>query len=119
MPSERAALTWVGARSTLRIHRPAPGVVVVTITGTDVGEHGDEPFAELMKDAALGSFELFVDARDSRGVALEVSGRWARWLAAHRASLRRVHMLAMSRLGAANDQVRQQLCGPAVRDARL
>jgi hypothetical protein len=51
-----------------------------------------------MKDAAAGSFELFVDARDSRGVALEVSGKWARWLAAHRKSLRRVHVLAMSRL---------------------
>ena len=98
MPPERADLTWEGAHSTLRIRRSAPGVVVIAMTGTDVGEHSDEVFAELTKDAAAGTFELFVDARDSHGIAVEVGSKWARWLATHRTSLREVHMLAVSRL---------------------
>jgi len=83
--------------SSLRIQRPARGVVVLVITGTDTGEFGDAPFIELATDVALGPFELFVDARESRGVAHDVSGRWARFLAARRASLRRVNMLTGSR----------------------
>jgi hypothetical protein len=81
----------------LSVERPAPAVVVLIITGTDIGEHGDGPFAELASDADAGPFELFVDARESRGVAMDVSGRWARWLAARRATLRRVNMLTGSR----------------------
>lgn len=83
--------------SSLRIQRPARGVVVLVITGTDTGEFGDAPFVELTADVAAGEFELFVDARESRAVALDVSGRWARFLAARRASLRRVNMLTGSR----------------------
>lgn len=89
--------TWQSPSSSLSIERPAPGVVVLVISGTDIGEHGDGPFAELASDADAGPFELFVDARASRGVALDVSGRWARWLAARRATLERVNMLTGSR----------------------
>jgi hypothetical protein len=90
---------WViqSSNSVLTIQRPAPGVVVVTVSGTDIGEHGDAPFTELVKDVEAGPFELFVDARQSRAVALDVSGSWARWLRSRRASLRRVNMLTASR----------------------
>jgi hypothetical protein len=98
MPPGRGDLTWGGVHSTLRIQRPAPGVVFIAMTGTELGEHGDELFAELTKDAAAGTFELFVDARHSHGIGVEVGSKWARWLATHRASLREVHMLAVSRL---------------------
>jgi len=97
MQSEPVTRVLQSTTSVLTIHRPARGVVVLTITGTDVGEHGDAPFAELVNDIAEGPFELFVDARQSRAVALDVSGTWAAWLRTQRASLRRVNMLTGSR----------------------
>jgi hypothetical protein len=83
--------------SSLSIQRPAPGIAVLVITGTDIGEHGDAPFLELAEAMGAGKLELFVDARESRAVALDVSGRWARWLGSRRASLERVNMLTGSR----------------------
>ena len=88
---------WQSTSSSLEIRRPAAGIVVLLVTGTDIGEHGDAPFAELAEDVNAGPFELFVDARESRAVALEVSGSWAKWLAASRAALVRVNMLTGSR----------------------
>jgi hypothetical protein len=85
------------ASSSLEIRRPARGVVVLVVTGTDIGEHGERPFDELARDVAAGPFELFVDARESRAVALDVSGSWARWLSARRDALVRVNMLTGSR----------------------
>jgi hypothetical protein len=86
-----------GRNSSVRIYRPAPRVVVMVLAGTDVGEHGNAPFAELSRDYEEGAFELFIDARDTRGVALDVSGGWARWMSERRDSLRRVNMLTGSR----------------------
>lgn len=97
-PSPRVTeLTWTAEHSTLSIRRPVPGVVVIVVTGTDVGQHGDGPFLALAEDLAGGPFELFVDARASRGVTIDVSAQWAVWLAGKRASLRAVHMLTGSR----------------------
>jgi hypothetical protein len=95
----RTAEEWSqqSASSSLEILRPARGVVVLVVTGTDIGEHGEGPFAELARDVAEGPFELFVDARESRAVALDVSGSWARWLSARRDALVRVNMLTGSR----------------------
>ena len=90
-------ISWEAPHSTLRLRRPARGLVVLVISGTDVGEHGDEPFVELENDLRAGPFELFVDARASRGVTIDVSGEWSRWLAKHKSSLRGVHMLTASR----------------------
>lgn len=92
------AIHFEGVHATLAIERPAPGVVVVRFTGRDVGEAGALPFAELNKDlAAHGAIALFVDARKVRGVSIDVSNEWARWLRRHRASLRTVSMLTGSR----------------------
>jgi hypothetical protein len=41
--------------------------------------------------------DLFIDARDVRGVSIEVSADWAGWLNAHRADLQSVTMLTGSR----------------------
>jgi hypothetical protein len=76
---------------------PRPGIVLVVITGTDIGEHGEAPFLELTKEVQPGPVELFVDARHAQGVTLDVSGRWARWLSSQRDCLRSVHMLTGSR----------------------
>lgn len=92
-----ADLRWQSPSSTLEIKRPARGIAVLVVTGTDIGEHGDGPFRELAKDVEAGAFELFVDARESQAVALDVSGDWARWLARHRERLVRINMLTGSR----------------------
>lgn len=89
-------ITWDGPHSTLRLRRPAPGLVVLVITGTDIGEHGTGPFEELARDLEAGPFTLFVDAKDSRGVTIEVSSDWCRWLGRHRSTLQGVHMLTGS-----------------------
>jgi hypothetical protein len=83
--------------SLLRFRRPRADVVVLTVTGKDVGEHGPSPFRELAKDVAAGPFHLFVDARAALGVTIEVSGEWGRWLMRQRSHLLSVHMLTGSR----------------------
>jgi hypothetical protein len=89
-------VTWEAPHSTLRLRRPAPGVVLLVITGTDIGEHGPGPFEELATDVQNGPFTLFVDAKRSRGVTIEVSSEWCRWLARHRHALAGIHMLTGS-----------------------
>jgi hypothetical protein len=96
-PPDVTEISWQGPHSTLRLRRPAPGVVLLVITGTDIGEHGSAPFEALALDALTGPFHLFVDARDSRGVTVDVSSEWRRWLSDHRSVLRSIHMLTGSR----------------------
>lgn len=87
-----------GRDCTLSIRRPAGAVVVVTLSGSDVGEFRDAPFRELEKDlAAHARVELFIDARRGKGASIHVSGEWAAWLGRHKARFRRVHMLTGSR----------------------
>ncbi len=97
MHRSAADVRWQSPSSSLEITRPAAGVVVLVVTGTDIGEHGEAPFGELANDIEAGVFELFVDARESRAVALDVSGVWARWLSRHRERLVRINMLTGSR----------------------
>jgi hypothetical protein len=87
-----------GIHCTLSIARPAPAVVVLTLTGRDVGELGDAPFAELEKDVAGSKpLELFIDARAGQGASIDVSGSWAAWLRANKGNLSQVTMLTGSR----------------------
>ena len=88
---------FAGVHCTLSV-RDYSGVVVMSISGTDIGEFGDAPMLELAKcvDGA-GPVELFIDARDVRGASIEVSGEWAEWLRAHKAHLRGINMLTGSR----------------------
>jgi hypothetical protein len=98
MPSRARVteITWEGPHSTLQLRRPAAGVVLLVISGTDIGEHGAGPFEELANDVQNPPFTLFVDAKNSRGVTIEVSSDWCRWLARHRQALLGVHMLTGS-----------------------
>jgi hypothetical protein len=96
-PPDLTEISWEGPHSTLRLRRPAPGVVLLVIIGTDIGEHGSAPFEALALDVLTGPFHLFVDARDSRGVTVDVSSEWRRWLSDHRSVLRSIHMLTGSR----------------------
>lgn len=87
-----------GVYCTMEIARPALGLVVVTITGSDVGEFGEAPFRELAADVAAGEpIDLFVDARSTQGASIDVSADWALWLRKHRGNLSRVTMITGSR----------------------
>jgi hypothetical protein len=91
-------IRFEGRHCQLAIRLFAAGVVVVRISGTDVGEFGEAPLHELSERLAGGeSIGLFIDARDVRGASIEVSGEWARWLRAHKVQLREVSMLTGSR----------------------
>ena len=82
---------------TLVIRRTAPNVVVVTISGRDVGELGDAPFQSLHKDIIKAPIDLFIDARATTGASIAVSHEWSQWLQRHRARLRTIHMLTGSK----------------------
>lgn len=87
-----------GIHCALAITRPAPGIAVVILSGTDVGEFADFPMRELSKDLArFGSIQLFIDARAVRGASVEVSSAWALWMITHRAQLTQISMLTGSR----------------------
>ena len=88
-----------GVHGSMRIERPAPGVVVMRIAGHDVGELGDAPFREVERALvdAGGPVELYVDARESAGVTTDVSGAWAGWLVRHKTKLAHVSMLTRSK----------------------
>lgn len=84
--------------STLSINTPAPGVVVLTVSGHDVGEFGSEPIKRLESGlAGREDFELYIDARRSQGVSVEVSSEWALWLGTNQSRFERIHMLTGSR----------------------
>jgi len=87
-----------GVHCTIAVSRPAERTVLVHITGLDVGELGDRPFAIL--DEVLGAggdFDLYIDAREARGPSVDVSARWASWLRSRRPRFHLVNMLTRSR----------------------
>jgi len=87
-----------GVHCSMAIEEPVPGVVLVTIEGTDTGEVGDAPFRALEPMLEGESpVELFIDARGARGPSIDVSSDWAVWLAGHRHQLLHVSILIGSR----------------------
>lgn len=99
MRSADNARLYEGTHATLQIVRPRPGVVVVVLEGSDVGEVGDAPFKLLERYVASDTpTELFIDARHGRGASVEVGTAWAMWLRRHRSRLRRVAMLTRTRV---------------------
>jgi len=78
--------------------RPAPGVLVVAITGYDKGQFGTAPFDEI--DSVLrvaAPLLLFVDARNAVGATVRVSEDWTGFLSRHAAELAHVHVLVGSK----------------------
>ena len=87
-----------GLHCTMAIDELAPGVVLVAIDGTDVGDLGDAPFAALAPMfESERRVELFIDASRARGPSIDVSNDWAVWLKRHRSKLRHASMLTSSR----------------------
>ncbi|HEY5934541.1 MAG TPA: hypothetical protein VIU61_07900 [Kofleriaceae bacterium] len=89
--------TFEGQHSTLVLTRPVHHVVVLTITGRDVGEAGGAPLRALDEELSQGPFTLFIDARKTLGAAIDVSNVWAQWLRTNRDRLHQIHMLTGSR----------------------
>jgi uncharacterized protein (DUF1786 family) len=91
-------LHYEGIHCNLTLQQPAPGLVVLRIAGSDVGEFGEAPMQALSGwlDGG-GPVDFFIDAREVRGASIEVSGDWALWLARNRERLRAVTMLTGSR----------------------
>lgn len=85
-----------GVHCAITIDEPAPGVVTVTIEGTDVGDLGDAPFAALAPRIERGDVELFIDASRARGPSIDVSTDWALWLSRNRSRLLHVSMITAS-----------------------
>lgn len=86
-------MVYEGIHCRLAIERPAPGVVVLRLSGSDVGEFGDAPMKELAKDLRQGASQLFIDARAVKGASIDVSNDWALWLRANRAAFTQISML--------------------------
>jgi hypothetical protein len=89
---------YSGVHCEFVIRRPSRGVVVLRITGTDVGELADAPMQGLDRCLEGGEpVHFFIDARDTRGASIEVSAEWAVWLSARKSHFRRISMLVGSR----------------------
>ena len=98
MVTPPAVIEYEAVHCRLAITRPALAIVVVVLSGSDVGEFGDLPMQEIAKDFdRFGSIELFIDARAVRGASIEVSSQWAFWMATHRLRFRDINMLTGSR----------------------
>jgi hypothetical protein len=97
-PEPRREVQYDGVHCTLSIQKPSPHVVVLRISGTDVGEFGDAPMLELNRHLDFANpVHLFIDARDVRGASIAVSGEWAKWLRSQKERLREISMLTGSR----------------------
>ena len=93
-----SAKIFDGVHVRLTLERAAPGVVLVKLSGYDVGELGDAPLKALEKEIETpGLIELYVDARATKGASIEVSNQWALWLARNRSRFKSIRMAAGSR----------------------
>lgn len=87
-----------GLHCSFAIRRFPSEVIVLTITGTDIGEFGDRPMLELAEFVQdTKPVQLYIDARDVRGASMNVSSAWAEWLGAHRIQFAGISMLTGTR----------------------
>ena len=97
MATEPREIHFEGIHCNLTLQEFAPGVVAIRIAGSDVGEFGSAPVSALDEWlAAGGRTQLFIDAREGRGVSIDVSAEWAQWLSRRKADLQSVTMLTGS-----------------------
>jgi hypothetical protein len=79
---ERKQVRYDGVHCSLLLERLGPYVVLLKISGSDVGEFGESPM-QVLSDwlAHTNHIRFFIDARAVRGASVDVSGEWAKWLA--------------------------------------
>lgn len=98
MAPDSTHVYFEGLHCNLAIEKRSNGVVLLKISGTDIGEFGDGPMKALDNLANSSTLlNLFIDARDVRGASIEVSADWAGWLNGHKPGLQGVTMLIGSR----------------------
>jgi hypothetical protein len=96
--SSLATVHYDGVHCSVSIQRPATGIALLVLAGSDIGEFGDFPMRELAKDLhGTRCMELFIDAGAVRGASIEVSSEWMLWLKAHSTQFRHINMLTGSR----------------------
>ena len=96
--SVRGPVLLAANHCTFAISSPARGIVVLRISGRDVGELGAVPMRQLetyLSDRQ--AVEFYIDARRTQGASIEVSSDWALWLGAHRSHFQHISMLTGSR----------------------
>ena len=110
-PEPDGTLALQAGRCRFEYRRPRPRLTVVTISGHDDGALGASPLDELTADlrGRPGRLLLFVDARDTRGVATQVRDLWSAWFQAHRDELDAVHVLSATPLVQLNLGLGRQL----------
>src|SRR5262245_11251439 len=86
-----------GVHCKLAIQQLGPSVVVLRISGTDVGEFGNAPM-RVLEDLLIssGPLALFIDAREVRGVSLAFISDCAEWLSNRRSDLQSITMVTGS-----------------------
>lgn len=91
------ALQLTATDCRFQYRRVRPGVLLVSISGHDTGQFGaatlDEIRLELLRHRPL---ELFIDARDAYGAAVNVSDEWTHFFSLNREHLSRVRILVSS-----------------------
>jgi len=91
-------IRYDGIHSAVAVEQHPNGVVVLRLSGIDIGEFGDLPMNAIAERIEKGGpVQLFIDARAVAGASIEVSGDWAQWLSRNRQHLRRIDMLTGSR----------------------
>ena len=91
-------IVFQGKHCSVKLRQLGGRVLLLEISGRDIGEHGDRPMVALAGLLCPNSeAELFIDARRVLGATTDVSAAWALWLAKHRRVFSRVNMLTGSR----------------------
>jgi hypothetical protein len=91
-------LAFPGKHCKVMLRRLGSRVLLLEISGRDIGEHGDRPMVALAGLLpASGEVELFIDARRVLGATTDVSAAWALWLAQRRSAFSHINMLTGSR----------------------
>jgi hypothetical protein len=99
MAAEPQEHRFEGVHCAIIIQHWPGGVVNMRISGRDVGEFGTAPLEKLDTIvAAERELKLYIDARDSQGASLEVSGDYANWLRRNKATLKTITMLTGSKM---------------------
>ena len=77
---------------TFTYERIGSGKLFITIAGHDRGQFGTSTIDEIVTAIQReGNVELFIDARETKGVSVAVSEAWTRFFSVNREKLQRVH----------------------------
>ena len=104
------ALVLRAAGAEFAFLRPCPGVLLVTIAGSDHGQFGDAALDEIRLEVLRrGPIALYIDAASTTNVSVHVSREWTRFFSSQRGQLERVVVLTGSKLIHLSVEIAQHL----------